>query len=85
MLVEVEPVMYARTTISTGKGVQSTHSSTLGSGTPTTWFFATSFVRSNHHDASRFSTCPLNGIVPSTRSNALMRSVTTMYRRPLPE
>ena len=29
-----------------------------------------------------FSTWPLSGSVPSTRSNALMRSVTTMMRRP---
>ena len=36
------------------------------------------FVWSNHHAARRFRTCPLNGTVPRTRSNALMRSVTTM-------
>ena len=73
---------YARTTISTRTGVHSTHSRTLGSGTPRTWFGATSFVCSNHQAAMPLSTCPLKGIVPSTRSNALMRSVTTMKRRP---
>ena len=42
------------------------------------WFGATSFVCSNQYEASRFSTWPLSGSVPITRSNALIRSVTTM-------
>jgi hypothetical protein len=81
MLVEVEPVTYDRTTNSQSKGVHSTHSMTFGSGTPSTWFGATSRVRSNHQAARRVRTCPLNGIVPRMRSNALIRSVTTMKRR----
>src|SRR5690606_8691050 len=55
---------------------------TLGSGTDSTWFGGTSRVRSNQKAAIWFSTWPLNGIVPSTRSKAEMRSVTTIVRRP---
>ena len=42
----------------------------------------TSLVCSNHQAAMPLSTWPLKGMVPSTRSKALMRSVTTMKRRP---
>src|ERR1035438_7021471 len=40
------------------------------------------FVFSNHHAASRISTCPLKGMVPSTRSKGLTRFVTLMNRCP---
>ena len=46
------------------------------------WFGATSLVASNQNAAMRFRICPLRGRVPMTRSNALMRSVTTIKRRP---
>ncbi len=44
MLVEVVPVTYARTTISTRMGSHSMHWSTFGSGTLIMWFGATSRV-----------------------------------------
>ena len=39
-------------------------------------------VFSNQKAAIWFSTCPFSGIVPSTMSKALTRSVHTMVRRP---
>ena len=46
------------------------------------WFGAMCFVFSNQKVASWFSTCPFDGMVPTTASNALSRSVTTMIRSP---
>ena len=47
-----------------------------------TWLGARSAVASNQNAAISLSTCPLNGIVPSTTSNALSLSVATSTRRP---
>ena len=47
--VSVTPVMWPRTTTSTGSGVAARASSAFGSGTDTTWFAITSAVCSNHH------------------------------------
>ena len=80
--VEVTPVRYARMTISARSGVHWRTIMQFGSGTAMTWFGATWRVSSNQNCASWFSTWPLNGMVPMTRSNALRRSVTTMTRRP---
>ena len=77
MLVEVGPVMYARTAISTGSGARRCTPS-VGIGDADDVVLRDRSGLLNHHDARRFSTCPLNGMVPSARSNALMRSVTTM-------
>ncbi len=82
MLVEVVPVRYARTTISTGSGVHSLAISTFGSGTDSTWFGTMCAVFANQNAAAWFNTWPLRGSVPSTRSKALMRSVTTITRLP---
>jgi len=56
MLVEVVPVRYARTTISTGTSWHSRATSTFGSGTDSTWFGAMERVLSNHHAAAKPST-----------------------------
>ena len=69
-------------TNSTGRILHSRATITVGSGTLMTWLGARLAVASNQNAAMRFSTCPLNGIVPSTTSKALRRSVTTMVRRP---
>ena len=71
----------ALTTTSTGRGVASTATRALGSGTAITWLATMSVVWANHQAASWFSTCPLWGTVPITRSKALMRSVLTTRRR----
>jgi hypothetical protein len=78
--VDVTPVMYARTTTSTGSVVADRATSTLGSGTDTTWLAITSAVRSNHHAASWLSTWPLYGTPARMRSNADRRSVVTNSR-----
>ena len=51
---------------------------TLGSGTEMMWVGAMSFTFSNQKVVSRESTSPLNGMVPSTWSKALIRSLVTM-------
>ena len=47
-----------------------------------TWLGTMLAVASNQNAAIWFSTWPLNGIVPSTTSKALMRSVAISVRRP---
>ena len=68
-------------TNSTGMISHSVATVTVGSGTSMMWLEARCLVTSNQYAAIWFRTWPLNGIVPSTTSNALMRSVTTMKRR----
>ena len=51
---------------------------TLGSGTERMCVGAMSFTLSNQKVVSRESTSPLKGMVPSTWSKALIRSVVTM-------
>src|SRR6187402_2564792 len=69
-------------TNSTGKVSHSRATVTVGSGTLMTWFGTRFAVASNQNAAIWFSTWPLNGIVPSTTSNALMRSVAISVRLP---
>ncbi len=69
-------------TNSTGSSSHSRATVTAGSGTLMTWFGTRSAVASNQKLAIWFRTWPLNGIVPSTTSNAEMRSVAISVRRP---
>ncbi len=63
---------------STGSGFAFFTTITLGSGAPRRCVGAMSFTLSNQKRVSRDSTSPLNGMVPSTWSKALTRSVVTM-------
>ncbi len=67
---------------STGSSSHSRATVTAGSGTLMTWLGTRSAVASNQNDAIWFSTCPLKGMVPSTTSNALIRSLATSVRLP---
>lgn len=67
--------MYPRITNSIGNGVHLRPIVTFGSGTASTWFGMMCSVCLNHHADVRFSTCPLNGTVHSSRSKPDMRSV----------
>ena len=67
---------------STGSSSHSRATITDGSGTLMTWLGTRSAVASNQNDAIWLSTCPLKGMVPSTTSKALMRSVAIRVRLP---
>ena len=67
---------------STGSSWHSRASVTAGSGTLMTWLGTRLAVASNQKAAIWFRTCPLKGIVPSTTSKALMRSVAINVRLP---
>jgi hypothetical protein len=54
---------------------------TFGSGVSRRWLGTMSCVFSNQNRAMRVSTSPLKGMVVSTRSNALNRSVATRNSR----
>ena len=67
--------------ISTGSGWARLTTMTLGSGLSRMWVGAMSFTLSNQNRVRRESTSPLNGMVPSTWSKALIRSVVTITIR----
>ena len=68
-------------TNSTGSGWHSTATATTGSGSSMRWLGTRGRASSNQWAAIWLSTWPFQGMVPSTTSKALNRSVTTMMRR----